>query len=193
MRITKKNQAIIRKVAEGYYLRTSAISLGKAYYQDGFYSYTDSHRIFADQVPYEGYTVKDGSEVPVIGRYWDQVNNTTLSPVWIDVAKLKRWCKVQPRKKDIRPYIIDTDEGYIGVNPKYLLEQIEFTSTNCIWIDSQEIKTDTEYLSGWEGIVEYNYYAGPIYSFKESRKVITFPIRIGYPRAVHQTTLSKVA
>lgn len=109
-----------------------------------FKSETDNKRII------EKYKIQSNNINQKLNFNFDETNNIEIKID--DIDKIKEHISLHPKT----PYIIKYNDKEYGVNPEYLIEAMELTKSNSIWVSDDTLKT---YLVKGE---KYNYYILPI-------------------------------
>jgi len=105
----------------------------KAHEYGNKYGFLDGYRLFLseDNMGYESVNVANGAFK--VDQLFN-VNDYDFTTLEIDAAELKYFAKItKTRSKwDKIPYIIKTPDGYVGYNPFFLIDLIEYTGSNKI-------------------------------------------------------------
>lgn len=109
-----------------------------------FKNETDNEKII------EKYKIQPNNINQKLSFNFDETNNIEIKID--DINKIREHIKLHPRI----PYIIKHNDKEYGINPEYLLEAIELTKSNSIWVSDDVLKT---YLVKGK---DYNYYILPI-------------------------------
>ena len=120
------------------------------------YILTDGFRIItfkngtSDNEIIEKYKIQPNKVNQNLKFDFDEKNNIEIK--LDDKNKIKEHIKLYPTS----PYIIRHNDKEYGINPRYLLEAMELTKSNSIWVSEDVLKT---YLIKGN---DYNYYILPI-------------------------------
>lgn len=106
----------------------------------GGYAFLDGYRLFTmpESLGYEVVKHNEYNENNHKGydcqSIIDAAKQANYKPLEIDVTDLKTFLKVcKPKKRGANdPYVFKTPDGYAAINPRYLMDLIEFSGDNTI-------------------------------------------------------------
>lgn len=178
----KKHMNILRKAAIDYeYFQNSQLSrrnkvTGKIFRTDTKNYVIDGHRIFStkESIDIDGcISVEDQYTIELCKWHIKETELCTF-PVIINRQVLNEFCKVHRYEKV--PYIIDLGFCCLGINPRYLRDQLDFIGTDTVFINP---KDSTDRFNG------FHCYIGLICTGNADRESIVLPINLACSSLVY--------
>ena len=124
-------QAMIKKAKDNRWEAAQAIPEGFAFL-DGYRMFTVNDSL-GYEIVYHDKENENGRRGFDCYSILKSCRAAEYTPIEIDTADLKTFIKLNKETKYVKtPYIFKTPEGYAGINPRFLLDLIEFSGSNTI-------------------------------------------------------------